>query len=52
MTSEYNDGPELFDNDSFSQGNSSVPIKNEKKVVVRKTTDNSSSAKRKKSKIC
>jgi transcription termination factor Rho len=47
MTSEYNDGPELFDNDSFSQGNSSVPIKNEKKVVVRKTTDNSSSAKRK-----
>ncbi len=47
MTSEYNDGPELFDNNSFSQGNTPAPIKNEKKVVVRKTTDNSSSAKSK-----
>ena len=50
MTSEYNDGLELFDNTSFSEGNSSEPVKNERKVVVRKTTDSASSAKNKEKK--
>ncbi len=51
MTSEYNDGPELFNNDFFLTENSSKPVKNEKKVVVIKTTDSASTAIKKQKKV-
>ena len=44
MTSEYQDGPELFDQNTLQEGNSTEPVKNGKKVVIRKTSDSSLSS--------
>ncbi|NCB00723.1 MAG: transcription termination factor Rho [Spirochaetia bacterium] len=51
MTSEYQDGPELFDHGSLAEGNSAEPAKNGKKVVIKKSLESTLSTKKKEKKL-
>ncbi|MGD1832296.1 MAG: transcription termination factor Rho [Sphaerochaetaceae bacterium] len=46
MTSEYENGPELFDGSVMQENNSSEPVKTEKKVMVKKTVEVTSTRKK------
>ena len=46
MTSEYENGPELFDGGVMQENNSSEPVKTEKKVMVKKTVEVTSTRKK------